>query len=122
MRSTDFGVWLPAAGARPEWREPLARICETAFRSRADGCLRIARASHGCDDEHVSAGEILDQIKDMPVEEWLEIQSGIGQMLASTFSQDDVKQIAEALREADDDAANGRVSSSDALRRHFGLR
>ncbi len=69
----------------------------------------------------MSAGEILDQIKDMPVEEWLQIQSGIGQMLASTFSQDDVKQIAEALREADDNATNGRVSSSDALRRHFGL-
>lgn len=70
----------------------------------------------------MSAGEILDQIKDMPVDEWLQIQSGIGQMLASTFSQGDVKQIAEALREADDDVANGRVSSSDALRRHFSLR
>ena len=70
----------------------------------------------------VSAGEILDQIKDMPVEDWLQIQSGIGQMLARAFSQDDVKQIAEALREADGDAANGRVSSSDTLRRHFGQR
>ena len=70
----------------------------------------------------MSAGEILDQIKGMPVEDWLRIQSGIGQMLASTFSQNDVKEIAEALREADEDAANQRVASSDALRRHFGLR
>ena len=58
----------------------------------------------------------------MPVEDWLQIQSGIGQMLASTFSDDDVKQIAQALSEADEDAANGRVTSSDDLRRHFGLR
>jgi hypothetical protein len=70
----------------------------------------------------VSAGEILDQIKGMPVEDWLRIQSGIGEMLASTFTQQDVKEIAEALREADEDAANQRVASSDALRRHFGLR
>lgn len=70
----------------------------------------------------MSAGEILDQIKDMPVEDWLQIQSGIGQMLASTFSPDDVKQIAGALREADEDAAKGRVINSKAMRRHFGLR
>ncbi len=93
-------------------------------RAAADAAdaLGIARAIHGCDNEHVSAGEILDQIKDMPVEDWLRIQSGIGQMLASTFSQNDVKEIAEALREADEDAANERVASSDALRRQFGLR
>jgi hypothetical protein len=70
----------------------------------------------------VSAGEILDQIKQMPVEDWLQIQSGIGQMLASSYSEAEVKQIAEALREADEDFANDRVASSDALRRHFGLR
>ena len=69
----------------------------------------------------MSAGEILDQIKQMPVEDWLQIQSGIGQMLASSFSEAEVKQIAEALSEADDDFANGRVATSDALRRHFGL-
>ena len=69
----------------------------------------------------MSAGEILDQIKQMPVEEWLQIQSGIGQMLANAFSESDVEQIAKALREADEDLANGRVTSSDALRRHFGL-
>jgi hypothetical protein len=69
----------------------------------------------------VSAGEILDQIKQMPVGDWLQIQSGIGQMLASAFSESDVEQIAEALREADEDFANGRVASSDALRRHLGL-
>ncbi len=70
----------------------------------------------------MSAGKILDQIKQMPVEDWLQIQSGIGQMLASAFSESDVEQIAEALREADEDFANGRVATPDALRRHFGLR
>ena len=70
----------------------------------------------------VSAGEILNQIKQMPVEDWLQIQSGIGQMLATALSQSDVEQIANALREAEEDGANGRVSSSDELRRHFGLR
>lgn len=68
------------------------------------------------------AGEILDQIKQMPVEDWLQIQSGIGEMLASALSQSDVEQIADALREADEDVANGHVAGSDALRRHFGLR
>ncbi len=70
----------------------------------------------------MSAGEILNQIKQMPVEDWLQIQSGIGRMLASALSQSDVEQIANALREADEDGANGRVATSDALRRHFGLR
>jgi len=69
----------------------------------------------------VSAGEILDQIKQMRVEDWLQIQSGIGQMLASAFSETDVDEIAKALREADEDFANGRVASSDEMRRHFGL-
>jgi hypothetical protein len=70
----------------------------------------------------VSAGEILNQIKQMPVEDWLRIQSGIGQMLASAFSQSDVEQIGSALREAEEDGENGRVATSDELRRHFGLR
>lgn len=70
----------------------------------------------------MSAGEILDQIKQMPVEDWLQIQSGIGQMLAGAFSESDVEQIAKALRDADEDFANGRVASSDALRSRFGLR
>ncbi len=69
----------------------------------------------------MSTGEILDQIKQMPLEDWLQIQSGIGQMLASAFSESDVERIANALREADEDVANGRVASSDALRRRFGL-
>lgn len=82
----------------------------------------IEHAARECHNGEVSAGEILDQIKQMPVEDWLQIQSGIGQMLASTFSEADVAQIADALREADEDVASGRVVSSDALRRHFGLR
>jgi len=69
----------------------------------------------------VSAGEILDQIKQMPIKDWLQIQSGIGQMLSNAFSESDVEQIAKSLREAEEDLANGRVTSSDALRRHFGL-
>ena len=69
----------------------------------------------------MSAGEILNQIKQMPVEDWLEIQSGIGQMLASAFSESEVEQIAKALSEADDDFANGRLTNSDALRVRFGL-
>jgi hypothetical protein len=70
----------------------------------------------------VSAGDVLNQIKQMPVEDWLQIQTGIGQMLAGSFSETEVEQIAEALCEADEDFANGRVDTSDALRRHFGLR
>lgn len=70
----------------------------------------------------MSTGEILDQIKQMPVEDWLQIQSGIGELLASTLSEFEMEQIANALREADGDLAQGRVTNSDALRRHFGLR
>ncbi len=69
----------------------------------------------------MSADEILAQIKQRPVEDWLQIQSGIGQMLAGAFSEADVAQIAEALREADEDCANGRVTSSEDLRGRFGL-
>ena len=43
--------------------------------------------------QSVSAGEIVDQIKQMAVEDRLQIQSEIGQMLASAFLQSDVEQI-----------------------------
>lgn len=37
-----------------------------------------------CEGEH---GEILDQIKQMPMQDWLQIQSGIGLLLATALSK-----------------------------------
>ena len=70
----------------------------------------------------MSAGEILEKIREMPLEDWLRIQSGIAELLASSLSQGEREQIAEALQQADEDFAHARVSISDDLRRHFGLR
>jgi hypothetical protein len=70
----------------------------------------------------VSAGDILDQIRQMPIEDWLRIQSGIGELLASSVSEGEREDIGKALAEADDDISHGRVSTSPEVREHFGLR
>jgi uncharacterized membrane protein len=72
--------------------------------------------------DYMSAGEILEKIREMPLEDWLRIQSGIAEFLASSLSQEERAQIAEALQQADEDFAHARVNSSSDLRRRFGLR
>lgn len=87
---------------------------------RRGGNIGIEPARRKCEHGNVSADEILAQIKQRPVADWLQIQSGIGQMLAGAFSEAEVAQVAEALREADDDFSSGRVTSSEELRGRFG--
>ena len=70
----------------------------------------------------VSAADIIEKIRQMPVEDWLLIQSGIGELLATSLSQAEVQEIDAAQAEADEDGAAGRTSDSEEMRRHFGLR
>jgi hypothetical protein len=70
----------------------------------------------------VSAADIIEKIKQMPVEDWLLIQTGIGELLATSLSGTEVPEIDNALAEADEDGAAGRTSDSEEMRRHFGLR
>ncbi|CAN5304109.1 hypothetical protein BH20VER2_BH20VER2_04430 [soil metagenome] len=65
---------------------------------------------------------MIEKIKQMPVEDWLRIQSGIGELLATSLSQAEVQEIDNALAEADEDAIAGRTIGSEEMRRHFGLR
>ena len=69
----------------------------------------------------MSTQEILETIKKLPVEDWIRIQSGLAEMLSSEFSEEEVADVAEALREADQDFTQGRVASSAEMRHHFGL-
>jgi hypothetical protein len=69
----------------------------------------------------VSAAEVIEKIKHMPVEDWLRIQSGIGELLASSFNRDETQEIEAALAEADSEIARGATLNSEEMRRHFGL-
>lgn len=65
--------------------------------------------------------EVLEAVSAMPSEEWMKIQSGIAEMLAARFSENDVSAIQEALAEAEAEFARGEGIESGEMRRRFGL-
>ncbi len=58
----------------------------------------------------------------MPVSEWLKIQTGIAELLASRLSAEETAEIRAALAESEAEFTRGEAISSDEMRRHFGLR
>lgn len=69
----------------------------------------------------MSAREILDNIKKLPPEDWLRIQSEVAEMLASVLSDEEKTEASLALRESEGDYAARRVATSAEVREHFGL-
>ena len=69
----------------------------------------------------MTAKEALENVATMPSDEWLKIQSGIAEMLAARFSEEETSEIREALAEADGEFARGEGIGIDEMRRHFGL-
>ncbi|MEI9892663.1 MAG: hypothetical protein WDN28_01780 [Chthoniobacter sp.] len=65
--------------------------------------------------------EVLETVATMPTEEWMKIQSGIAEMLATRFSVEETSEIREALTEAEAEFARGEGISGDEIRRRFGL-
>ena len=70
----------------------------------------------------MTAKEVLETVAAMPATDWMEIQSGIGEMLAARFSAGEVAEISEALAGAEAELDRGEGLSADDVRRHFGLR
>ena len=69
----------------------------------------------------MTAEEVLKTVATMPSEDWLKIQSGIADMLATRFSGEETSQIREALAEAEREFDRGEGIGIEAMRRHFGL-
>ncbi|MDR3406594.1 MAG: hypothetical protein P4L99_29180 [Chthoniobacter sp.] len=65
--------------------------------------------------------EVLETVATMPAEEWMKIQSGIAEMLATRFSTEEKSEICEALAEAEAEFARGEGISGQEMRRRFGL-
>lgn len=66
--------------------------------------------------------EVLETVAAMPAADWMEIQSGIAEMLAARFSASEVAEVSEALAEAEAELDRGEGLTADEVRRHFGLR
>lgn len=70
----------------------------------------------------MTAKEILESVAAMPAADWMEIQSGIAEMLAARFSAGEIAEVREALSEAEAELDRGEGLSGDEMRRNFGLR
>ena len=83
--------------------------CKVEFDGPAWQCARL-----------MTAKEVLERVAAMPAADWMEIQSGIAEMLAARFSAGEISEVRDALAEAE--FARGEGVSGDEMRRHFGLR
>jgi hypothetical protein len=70
----------------------------------------------------MTAKEVLKTVALMPSEDWMEIQSGIAEMLTARFSDSEKSEIHEALTEADAEFDRGEGVVGDEIRRQLGLR
>jgi len=57
----------------------------------------------------------------MPSADWLKIQTGLAELVASQFSGDEVSEIRAALAEADAEFEQGEAISGAEVRRQLGL-
>ena len=69
----------------------------------------------------MTADEVIATVAAMPSADWLKIQAGLAEMVASRFSGDEVSEIRDALAEADAEFARGEALSGAEARRRLGL-
>jgi hypothetical protein len=69
----------------------------------------------------MTAKEVLETVAAMPAEDWVEIQSGIAEMLANQLSVAETSEIYHALSEAEAEFSRGEGISEGEMRRHFHL-
>ena len=69
----------------------------------------------------MTADEVIETEAAMPSADWLKIQAGLAEMVASRFSGDEVSEIRAALAEADAEFARGEAISGAEVRRQLGL-
>ena len=64
----------------------------------------------------MTADEVIATVASMPRADWLKIQAGLAEMVASRFSRDDVSEIRAALAEADAEFARSEAMSGAEVR------
>ena len=69
----------------------------------------------------MTADEVIATVAAMPSADWLKIQAGLAEMVASRFSHDDVSEIRTALAEADAEFARGEAMTGAQVRQQLGL-
>ena len=69
----------------------------------------------------MTADEVIETVAAMPSADWLKIQAGLAEMVASRFSGDEASEIRAALAEADAEFARGEAMSGAEVRRQLGL-
>ena len=69
----------------------------------------------------MTADEVIETVAAMPSADWLKIQAGLAEMVASRISGDEVSEIRAALAEADAEFARGEALSGAEVRRQLGL-
>ncbi len=69
----------------------------------------------------MTADEVIATVAAMPSADWLKIQAGLAEMVASRFSGDEVLEIHTALAEADAEFERGEAVSGAEVRRQLGL-
>jgi len=65
--------------------------------------------------------EVIQTVASMPSADWLKIQAGLAELVASQFSGDAVSEIRAALAEADAEFERGEAMSGVEVRRQLGL-
>ena len=69
----------------------------------------------------MTADEVIETVAAMPNADWLKIQAGLAEMVASRFSGDEVSEIRGALAEADAEFARGEAMTGAQVRQQLGL-
>lgn len=69
----------------------------------------------------MTAEKVLETVATMPSEEWLKIQTGIADLIASRLSEGGNAEILEALAESEGEFARGEGLTGSEVRRRLGL-
>ena len=69
----------------------------------------------------MTAEEVLQNVAEMRLEDWLKIQAGIAEMLAAQLFGDEAHEIDKALAEAEEEFSRGEGIGIEEMRRRFGI-
>ncbi len=69
----------------------------------------------------MTAEEVLATVASMPNADWLKIQAGLAEMVASRFSRDEISEIRAALADAEAEFERGEVMTGVEVRQRLGL-
>jgi hypothetical protein len=65
--------------------------------------------------------KVIENVAAMPNQDWLKIQAGLADMIATRCSERDLSEIRSALSEADSEFQNGEGLTSTQMRAKLGI-